>query len=149
MPSLDPAPFTPDGAVHGTWTYPLFDAIMQRRARRFPLGAAMPGQAQAFVSPHTPLPLDPVEEALLILAGTGVSGIALSDLPFVDNAGETLCSNTMLQFTGRVYASACGSHGTELFYTNDTGVYMVQQRQVQPSRMQEYIQAEDRQRLAQ
>jgi hypothetical protein len=109
----------------------------------------MPGQEQAFVSPHAPLPLDPVEEALLILAGTGVSGIALSDLPFVDNAGDTLCGNTMLQFTGRVYASACGSYGTELFYTNDTGVYMVPQRQVQPARMQEYMQIDDRQRLAQ
>jgi hypothetical protein len=149
MQSLDPTPFTPDGAIHEAWSYPLFDAILQRRARRFPLGATMPGQEQAFVSPHAPFPLDPVEEALLILAGTGVSGIALSDLPFVNNAAETLCGNTMLQFAGRVYASACGSHGTELFYTNDTGVYMVQQRQVQPSRMQEYTDADDRQRLAQ
>src|SRR5919202_6549269 len=149
MLPLDQTPFTPTGAVHGAWTYPLFDAILQRRARRFPLGTTMPGQTQAFVSPHALLPLDPVEEALLILAGTGVSGIALSDLPFVDNAGETLCGNTMLQFAGRVYASACGSHGTELFYTNDTGVYMVQQRQVQPARMQEYAHADDRQRLAQ
>ena len=149
MQPLEPTSFTPGGAVHGAWTYPLFDAILQRRARRFPLGAIMPGQGQAFVSPHAPLPLDPVEEALLILAGTGVSGIALGDLPLVDNTGETLCGNTMLQFAGRVYASACGSHGTELFYTNDCGVYMVQQRQVQPSRMQEYAQADDRQRLAQ
>jgi hypothetical protein len=149
MPPLDPTPFTPYGAVHGAWTYPLFDAILQRRARRFPLGATMPGQQQAFVSPHAPLPLEPVEEALLILAGTGVSGLALSDLPFVNNVGETLCGNTMLQFAGRVYASACASHGTELFYTNDTGVYMVQQRQVPPSRMQEYTHADDRQRLAQ
>ena len=77
MPPLDPAPFTSDGVVHGAWTYPLFDAILQRRARRFPLGATMPSQGQAFVSPHTPLPLDPVEEALLIMVGTGVSGVAL------------------------------------------------------------------------
>ena len=90
MQPLDPTPFSPDGAVYGAWTYPLFDAILQRRARRFPLGATMPSQGQAFVSPHTPLPLDPVEEALLILADTGVSGAALSDLPFVDATGETL-----------------------------------------------------------
>jgi hypothetical protein len=130
------------------WTYPLFDAIMQRRARRFPLGATMPGHRQHFVSPHAPLPLDAVEEALLILAGTGISGIALGDLPFIDNAGKTLCGNTMLQFTGRVYASACSAHGTELFYTNDSGVYMVQQQQAKPERMQEYTQESDRLRLA-
>jgi len=80
---------------------------------------------------------------------SGVSGITLSDLPFMNATGETLCGNTLLQFTGRVYASACGAHGTELFYTNDTGVYMVQQRHVQPTRMQEYTRADDRQRLAQ
>src|SRR4029453_2333011 len=44
MPPLDPAPFIPGGAVHGAWTYPLFDAILRRRARRFPLGATMLGQ---------------------------------------------------------------------------------------------------------
>lgn len=147
MPPLDPTRFAPGGAVSQAWTYPLFDAILQRRARRFPLGAAMPGHVQHFVSPHAPLPLDAVEEALLILVGTGISGITLSDLPFIDGAGETLCGNTMLQFTGRVYASACGAHGTELFYTNDHGVYMVQQQQVRPERMQEYAQASDRQHL--
>jgi hypothetical protein len=129
MPPLDPTLFSPGAPAHGAWTYPLFDAILQRRARRFPLGATMPGQGQAFVSPHAPVPLAPEEEALLILAGTGVSGITLSDLPFVNAAGQTLCGNTMLQFVGRVYASACGAHGTELFYTNDTGVYMRHYRQ--------------------
>lgn len=102
MQPLDPTHFAPRGVVQRAWTYPLFDAIFQRRARRFPLGATMPGQVQHFVSPHAPLPLDPVEEALLILVGTGVSGINLSDLPFVDTAGKTLCGNTLLQFAGRV-----------------------------------------------
>jgi len=116
MSPRNATPCTPDGAVHGAWTYPLFDAILQRRARRFPLGATMPGQAQSFVSPHAPLPLDPVEEALLILAGTGVSGITLSDLPFINAAGATLCGNTLLQFTGRVYASACGAHHMHVWH---------------------------------
>ena len=146
-PCPPPQPFAPEGAVAQAWTYPLFDAMLQRRARRFPLGATMPGHLQHFASPHAPLPLDPLEEALLILVGTGVSGINLSDLPFMNDQGESLAGNTMLQFAGRVYASACAAHGTELFYTNDTGVYLVQQRQVQPERMQEYTQQDDRQRL--
>jgi hypothetical protein len=142
-----PHPFAPEGAIAQAWTYPLFDAMLQRRARRFPLGATMPGHLHHFTSPHAPRPLDPLEEALLILAGTGVSGINLSDLPFINDQGKSLAGNTMLQFAGRVYASACAAHGTELFYTNDTGVYLVQQRQVQPERMQEYTQVDDRQRL--
>ena len=32
------------------WNYPLFDAIFQRRARRFPLGAVMPGDLAPFTS---------------------------------------------------------------------------------------------------
>jgi hypothetical protein len=30
-------------AVRKAWNYPVMDAIFQRRARRFPLGARMPG----------------------------------------------------------------------------------------------------------
>ncbi len=144
---MQPGDFAALDAVAQAWTYSLFDAILQRRARRFPLGATMPGQWQHFVSSQAPVPLDALEEALLILVGTGVSGMNLSDLPFSNAAGATLCGNTMVQFAGRVYASACATHGTELFYTNDTGVYMVPQRQVRPERIQEYTQEDDRQRL--
>jgi hypothetical protein len=42
---------------------------------------------QAFVSPHAPLPLDPVEEALLILAGTGVSGHRFERSPLCQQRG--------------------------------------------------------------
>ncbi|GIX48349.1 MAG: hypothetical protein KatS3mg131_2560 [Candidatus Tectimicrobiota bacterium] len=145
--SIPHEPSAPADPVAQAWHYPLFEAILQRRARRFPLGATMPGKAQHFVSPHPPLPLSPQEEALLILAGTGLSGLQLGDLPFVDAQGASLGGNTLLQFAGRVYASACGAHGTELFYTNDTGVYLVRLRPVAPQRMQEYTGCEDRERL--
>jgi hypothetical protein len=94
-------------AVRNAWNYPVMDAIFQRRARRFPFGARLPGDLLPFQSTKEPVPLDEIEEAMLVMAGTGISG------------------NTMLQFVGRTYASACGSHGTELFYTNDDGTYMV------------------------
>ena len=115
--------------VQKAWNYPLFDAIFQRRARRFPLGAAMPGDLAPFTSTKEPIPLDEIEEAMLVMAGTGISGVNLADLPYNEGeGGANFCGNTMLQFVGRVYASACGSHGTELFYTNDEGTYMVQLR---------------------
>ena len=55
----------------------------------------------------------------------------------------------MLQFVGRVYASACGSHGTELFYTNDEGTYMVQFRDKTPDAVQEFETLDDREKIIQ
>ena len=136
-------------AVTKAWNFPLFDAIFQRRARRFPLGAEMPGDLAPFKSSKAPVPLDEIEEAMLVMAGTGISGINLADLPYNDQAGSNFCGNTMLQFVGRTYASACGSHGTELFYTNDEGTYMVQLRDKMPSAMQEFESLDDREKIIQ
>ena len=133
--------------AQNAWNYPLFDAIFQRRARRFPLGAVMPGGVAPFKSTQEPVPLDEIEEAMLVMAGTGISGVNLSDLPFNDEAGSNWCGNTMLQFVGRTYASACGSHGTELFFTNDEGTYLVGFRDKLPSAMQEFESLDDREKI--
>ncbi len=45
------------------WSYSLFDAIFQRRARRFPLGAEMPGGVAPFKSDKEPIPLEPASAA--------------------------------------------------------------------------------------
>ena len=129
--------------VRNTWNYPLVQAIFQRRARRFPLGAEMPGGVAPFKSTKPPVPLDEIEEAMLAMAATGLSGLNLSDLPFSDAAGASWCGNTMIQFTGRAYASACGSHGTELFFTNDEGAYYVQMRDKLPDKVSEFETEED------
>ena len=135
--------------VQKAWNYPLFDAIFQRRARRFPLGAEMPAGVAPFKSTKEPVPLDEIEEAMLVMAGTGISGLNLADLPFNDGAGSNWCGNTMIQFVGRVYASACGSHGTELFFTNDEGTYLVKLRDKLPSAMQEFELLDDREKIVQ
>jgi hypothetical protein len=136
-------------AVRNAWNYPVFDAIFQRRARRFPLGATMPGDLSPFTSTKEPVPLDEIEEAMLVMAGTGISGTNLADLPYNEKGGANFCGNTMLQFVGRVYASACGSHGTELFYTNDEGTYMVQFRDKTPNAVQEFAELDDREKIIQ
>ena len=136
-------------AVRKAWNYPVFDAIFQRRARRFPLGATMPGDLAPFTSTKEPVPLDEIEEAMLVMAGTGISGMNLADLPYDEKGGANFCGNTMLQFVGRVYASACGSHGTELFYTNDEGTYMVQFRDKTPDAVQEFATLDDREKIIQ
>ena len=131
-------------AVRSAWSYPLLDAIFNRRSRRMAMGAEIPGGPHQYKSDKPPFPLDEVEEALLVEAGTGISGLNLSDLPFKDDQGRTASGNTMLQFTGRTYASPCGSHSTELFYWNDEGTWLVKLKDVGTDKMRAYETEADR-----
>ena len=102
--------------LHQVWEYPLFDALFGRRSRRFGLGFEMAEGPFKYKSRHEPLPLSEVEEAILVAAGVGFSGMALWDqhrpLPF--RAGD-----------GRTFPSTSRGRRTALFITNDQGVYVI------------------------
>ena len=134
-------------AARRAWNYPLFDAIFNRRSRRMSLGAEIPGGATKYKSDKPPLPLDEIEEAMLVQAGTGISGMNLSDLPYADSAGKSTSGNTMIQFTGRTWASPCGSHGTELIYFNDSGAYIVSYKDVTTDKLRQYETEGDREAI--
>ncbi len=106
--------------------YPLMDAIINRRSRRFGLGMELSNSSLEFKSAHPPVPLDEFEEAMLVWAGTGLTGLCLADLP-PETGIDLLC-----QWTGRTWPSACNNHGTELFFTNDTGLYFVNVKHMLP-----------------
>ncbi len=133
-----------NNAARNAWNYPLFDAIFNRRSRRFALGAEIPGGPTKHKSDKPPLPLDEIEEAMLVWAGTGISGMNLSDLPYAYADGKSASGNTMIQFTGRTWASPCGSHSTELIYFNDSGSYVVSLKDVPATKVQEYETESDR-----
>jgi hypothetical protein len=63
------------------------------------------------------VPLSELEEALLVMAATGLNGLALADL---DPARGM---STLVQWTNRTWPSACSNHGTELFWSNDDGLW--------------------------
>ncbi|MBE3587915.1 MAG: hypothetical protein IMW93_05070 [Thermoanaerobacteraceae bacterium] len=126
----------PEG-FHVALNYPLFEAIGARRSRRFGLGMALESQALGFTSPREPVPLSEEEESLLIWAATGLTGSQLGDLP------PKLGLGLMVQSTGRTWPSSCNNQGTELFYTNDRGTYMVKIRDLQPDRMVGLLFSED------
>ena len=98
------------------WEYPLFDAIYGRRSRRFGLGFAMAEGPFKYKSPHAPLPLSEVEEALLVAAGVGFSGMALWDQsrPMPYRSAD-----------GRTFPSTSRGRRTALFFTNDEGVHVI------------------------
>ncbi|MEE9252557.1 MAG: hypothetical protein V3U74_04305 [Thermodesulfobacteriota bacterium] len=106
--------------------YPLMEAIFNRRSRRFGLGMELSNTSLEFKSSSPPVPLEEFEEALLVWAGTGLTGLALADLP-PETGIDLLC-----QWTGRTWPSACNNHGTELFFTNDDGLYHVNVKHMLP-----------------
>ncbi len=128
--------------VEAAWNYPLFDAMFNRRSRRFGAGMEIDAGPNQFKSKLDPQPLSELEEAMLVAAATGITGTNLADMPY-----PGLNCNTMMQFTGRTYASPCANHGTELFFTNDSGCYMVKLRDVQPENMREYAKLDDREKI--
>ena len=106
----------PSDLLGAVWEYPLFDALYGRRTRRFGLGFEMAQGPYRYRSSHAPVPLSDHEEALLVAAGIGFSGMALWDqsrpLPYRNNDGRT-------------FPSTSRGRRTALFFTNDHGVYII------------------------
>ena len=96
------------------WSYPLFEALYGRRSRRFGLGFEMPEGPFRYTSAHAPVPLTEFEEALLVGAGAGFSGLALWDLP---------TPAPYPRRSGRTFPATRDGGHTALFFTNDEGFY--------------------------
>ena len=66
-----------------TVDYKFYDAVFQRRSRRFGLGMEIERGALKYKSRHNPVPLSELEEAILVWTGLGIKNINLSDFPLV------------------------------------------------------------------
>ena len=98
------------------WSYPLFEALYGRRSRRFGLGFEMPEGPFRYKSAHAAVSLSELEEALLVGAGAGFSGLAFWDLPTPPLYRG--CS-------GRTFPATRPGGNTALFFTNDEGFYVL------------------------
>jgi len=123
---VNPPPLTPSEVLHNApdglmnaLQYPFFQAVFDRKSRRVGLGMQVESDILDFASDYEPVPLSELEEALLCIAGTGLTGLNLGDL---DPARGM---STLVQWTTRTWPSSCSNHGTELFYTNDDGLYLL------------------------
>jgi hypothetical protein len=113
--------------------YPLLDALIGRRSRRFAKGMSLNAGPLAYHSKHTPQPLSPEEEAALAFAGCGITGFALADLPYESgDVPEAGGGNIMTHFVGRTVASGDAMHNITLFVFNDEGVWMLKRPQDYP-----------------
>ncbi len=121
-PAVDPALAVEGGAPPGlgdALVYPFFQTVFDRKSRRVGLGMTVGSEVLDYRSPYRPVPLSDLEEALLCVAGTGLTGLNLGDL---DPARGM---STLVQWTTRTWPSSCSNHGTELFFTNDDGAYLL------------------------
>ena len=116
--SMVASPAAPPGLADAL-AYPFFQTVFDRKSRRVGLGMEVGSEVLAYRSPYEPVPLGELEEALLCTAGTGLTGLNLGDL---DPARGM---STLVQWTTRTWPSSCSSHGTELFFTNDDGTYLL------------------------
>jgi hypothetical protein len=106
--------------------YPFFSSVWDRKSRRVGLGMEIDSGVLAYRSPYAPVPLGELEEALLLVAGTGLMGLNLADIDPSKGA------DALVQWTNRTWPSSCSNHGTELFFTNDRGTYFLDMWRLQP-----------------
>lgn len=101
--------------------FPLVDALYGRRSRRFSLGAAIPDGPLAFTSRHQPLPLTDLEQLMVLTAAAGNTGWHYMITRHHRYAPHL--SNYSAAAGGRTFPSTAGFHTSEIFFTDDEGVY--------------------------
>jgi hypothetical protein len=110
--------------------FPLFAAITGRRSRRFPVGGRIPAGPLAFTSRRPVQPLSEVERAVVLSVAGGVTGWHYG---ITHNPGYApLLPNYSGSATGRTFPSAAGFHTSQLFFTDDTGTYLLRTRDEKP-----------------
>ena len=107
-------------------SFPLLEAVLGRRSRRFARGAVIPDGPFAFASRHDPMPLDELETMLVVMACGGNTSWhhmihrAERYAPYLANYSGAA--------GGRTFPSAAGFHTSKTLFTNDDGVYLLDAR---------------------
>ena len=100
--------------------YGLFDALRDRRSRRFGLGMRL-DEPLAFASERAAVPLTEAEQAILAFAACGITGPALNDLSLAAARGGSIMSG----IAGRTVGSVDAVHTVALFVIDDATTQMV------------------------
>jgi hypothetical protein len=106
--------------------FPLLEAIFGRRSRRFPMGGELPDGPLAYRSRHDHVALSELETLLILAVMTGTTGWHYGIMRHARYAPAL--SNYNGAAAGRTFPSAAGFHTSELFYTDDSGVYYLPTR---------------------
>lgn len=107
-------------------SFPLLEALLGRRSRRFFLGAEIPDGVFAYKSHHKALPLTDLEKILVVSACGG--NTSWHHLIYRAARYAPHLSNYAGSAGGRVFPSAAGFHTSQTFFTDDHGVYVLEMR---------------------
>lgn len=107
-------------------SFPLIEALLGRRSRRFFMGAEIPDGVLAHTSGHKALPLTELEKTLVVSACGG--NTSWHHLIYRAARYAPHLSNYAGAAGGRVFPSAAGFHTSQTFFTDDDGVYVVEMR---------------------
>src|SRR5204862_6167096 len=99
----------------------LLDALYGRGSRRCPLGGAIPDGPLAYTSNHDHMRLSELETLLILTARAGTTGWHYGITRHARYAPHFANYNGAA--AGRTIPSAAGFHTSELFYTDDSGLY--------------------------
>ena len=125
MDPTTPSTSFPPG-FHDALEFPLVDALFGRRARRFSLGASIPDGPLTYASRHDPMPLTELERMMVLTAAGGNTGWHYAITRNARYAPHL--ANYSAAAGGRTFPSAAGFHTSEIFFTDDDGVYMFETR---------------------
>jgi hypothetical protein len=106
--------------------FPFVEALFGRRSRRFSLGASIPDGPLEFTSRHAPLPLTDLEQMMVLTAAGGNTGWHYMITRHARYAPHM--SNYSGGAGGRTFPSAAGIQTSEVFFTDDTGIYFLPTR---------------------
>jgi hypothetical protein len=107
-------------------SFPLMEALLGRRSRRFFMGAEIPDGVFAYKSAHKPLPLTDFEKMLVVSACGG--NTSWHHLIYRAARYAPHLSNYAGAAGGRVFPSAAGFHTSKTFFTDDEGLYVLEMR---------------------
>ncbi|MDW7774040.1 MAG: hypothetical protein SCH71_14230 [Desulfobulbaceae bacterium] len=107
-------------------SFPLMEALLGRRSRRFFMGAEIPDGVFAYKSGSKPLPLTEFEKMLLVSACGG--NTSWHHMIYRAALYAPHLSNYAGAAGGRVFPSAAGFHTSKTFFTDDEGVYVLEMR---------------------
>ncbi len=113
-------------AIRELSEFGLYEALLGRRSRRFPVGGSIPDGPLAFTSSKESRPLTDVQRALVLATVTGQTGWHFGISRHPDYAPQF--PNYNGSAIGRVIPSAAGFHTTDFFFTDDSGTYFLSTR---------------------
>ena len=125
-PTAAAADHTPAGhpGLQDLFSYPLIDAVRERRTRRVARGVSINAGPVGYESTSDPEPLSPLEEAVLI-ASIGVTGAVIHDGPLIKADGSDELGSPFLNVVAAGASSADNAQATHFFMINDDGVWLI------------------------